>query len=142
MTSQKRIQIMKTICWIGVAADALWTIALVFPQVYGLLTGSHDLQFSFPMRMVMGIAASLMAGWTLLLAWTAINPVERRMVMALTALPVVAGLLVVALIGIVIGGNASSGWILVKCSFLSISMLWGYRSASLIAKENAYEISH
>jgi hypothetical protein len=82
-----------------------------------------------------------MAGWTLLLAWTAQKPVERRMVMALTAVPVVAGLLAVALIGVV-NGNTSTAWILVKCSFLSIAMLWGYHSANSIVKENNYEINH
>jgi len=141
MRSQKKIQLMKTICWIGVAADALWTIALVFPQFYGILTGKPDLQFDLPLRMALGIAGALMAGWTLLLAWTANNPVERRMIMALTAVPVVAGLFAVALTG-VINGNTSTTWILFKCGFLSIAMLWGYYLASSIAKENTYEINH
>ena len=141
MTSQKKIQIMKTICWIGVAADALWTIALVFPQFYGILTGKPDLQVDLSLRMALGIAGALMAGWTLLLAWTAKNPIERRVVMALTAVPVVAGLFAVALIGVV-NGSTSTAWILVKCAFLSIAMLWGYHSANSIAKENNYEINH
>jgi hypothetical protein len=141
MTSHKKIQIMKIICWIGVAADALWTIAFVFPQFYGILTSNPDLQVDFPLRMALGIAGSLMAGWTLLLAWTAKNPVDRRMVMALTAVPVVAGLFFVALIGVV-NGSISTAWILFKCGFLSIAMLWGYHSANSIAKENTYEINH
>jgi ribose/xylose/arabinose/galactoside ABC-type transport system permease subunit len=141
MTSQKKIQIMKTICWIGVVADAPWTIALVFPQFYGILTGKPDLEVDLSLRMALGIAGALMAGWTLLLAWTAKNPVERRVVMALTAVPVIAGLLAVALIG-VINGSTSTTWILVKCGFLSIAMLWGYHSANSIAKENTHEINH
>lgn len=141
MTPQIKIQMMKTICWVGVAADALWTIALVFPQLYGTLTGKPDLQVDLSLRMALGIAGALMAGWTLLLAWTAKKPVERRMVMALTAIPVVAGLLAVALTGVV-NGNTSTAWILVKCIFLCIAMLWGYHSANSIAKENLYEINH
>ncbi|MCP4671925.1 MAG: hypothetical protein GY857_11540, partial [Desulfobacula sp.] len=117
MTSYKKIQIMKTICWIGVAVDALWTIAFVFPQFYGTLTCKPDLQVDFTLRMALGIAGALMAGWTLLLAWTAKNPVERRMVMALTAVPVVAGLFAAALIGVV-NGSTSTEWILFKCGFL------------------------
>ena len=141
MTSQKKIQIMKTICWIGVAADTLWAIALVFPQFFGILIGKPDLQVDLSLRMALGIAGALMACWTLLLAWTAQKPVERRMVMALNAVPVVAGLLTVALIGVV-NGNTSTIWILVKCSFLSIAMLWGYHSANSIVKESNYEINH
>ena len=26
--------------WLGIAADALWAVALIFPQVFGDLTGS------------------------------------------------------------------------------------------------------
>jgi len=141
MTSQKKIQVMKTICWIGVAADALWTVALVFPQFYGILTGKPDLPVDLSLRMALGIAGALMAGWTLLLAWTAKNPVERRVDMALTAVPVIAGLLVVALIGVV-NGSTSTEWILVKLCFLGIAMLWGYHSANSIAKESINEINH
>jgi len=133
MTLHKKIQIIKTICWIGVAADALWTIALIFPQFYVILTNKPDLQIDLSLRMTLGIAGSLMAGWTLLLAWTAQNPVERRMVMALTVVPVVAGLFTIALTGVVMG-STSTVWILFKCVFLSIAMLWGYHSASSIAK--------
>ncbi len=132
---------MKTICWIGVAADALWTIALVFPPFYSLLTGNPDQHVDLSIQMARGIAGSLMAGWTLLLIWTAKNPVERRMVMLLTAVPVVAGLLTVTLIG-VFNGSTFTEWILLKCSFLAIAMLWGYDCAHSIAKENQYEINH
>ncbi len=141
MTSHKKIQIIKTLCWIGVAADVLWLIAFVLPQFFGILTSRPDLQVDFSLRIALGIAGALMAGWTLLLAWTAQKPVERRMVMALTAVPVLAGLFAVAVSGVV-NGNLSIIWILFKCGFLCIAMLWGYHSASSIAKENTYEISH
>ncbi|NNF99373.1 MAG: hypothetical protein HKM93_08345 [Desulfobacteraceae bacterium] len=141
MTSKKKIQIIKTICWFGVAADALWTIALVFPQLYVILAGKPDLQVDLSLRMGLGIAGALMAGWTMLLAWTANNPVERRVVMALTTIPVIAGLLAVALVGVV-NGSTSTAWILVKLCFLGNAMLWGYHSANSIAKENIYEINH
>lgn len=141
MTSKKKIQMMKAICWVGVAADALWTIALVFPQLYGILTGNPDLQVDLSQRMALGIAGSLMAGWTLLLAWTAKKPVERRVVMALTAIPVIAGLLIVALTGVV-NGNTSTTWIFVKLCFIGIAMLWAYHSANSISKESINENNH
>lgn len=137
MTSHQKIKIMKIICWIGVAVDAIWSIAFVFPQFYGILTGKPGLQVDLSLRMALGIAGALMAGWTLLLAWTAKNPVERRMVMALTAAPVIAGMIAVALTGLV-NGNTQNVWILFKCGFLCILMVWGYHAANSIAGEDAY----
>ena len=141
MTSQKKIRIIKIICWIGVAADALWAVAFVCPQFYGILTGRHHLPNDLSLRLAFGLAASLMAGWTLLLAWTAKNPVERRAVMAFTAVPVLVGLLTVMLIGLLNEG-ASTAWILIKCGILCIAMLWGYHTANTIAREESHEINH
>lgn len=42
----------------------------------------------------MRIAASLMAGWTILLIWGFISPIQRRDVLLITILPVVIGIIV------------------------------------------------
>lgn len=138
MTSQKKINLIKTICWVGVAADALWAVALLNPQLYGILTGHPDLQAGVDMRRAMGVAAALMTGWTVLLIWTAQKPIERRAVMVFTAVPVIAGLFAVAWIGLVDpsnGNNFTTIWILVKTGLLGIAMLWGYHAAGTIAGE-------
>ncbi len=132
-----KLRIVKSICWIGVAADALWAVALIHPQIYGLLTGKPLAPPDLDQRLVMGVAASLMTGWTLLLAWAAANPVERRAVMLLTAVPVIAGLTIVTAIGIV-NGHAANYWIMGKCLILMIAMLAGFH----MAKEASYEIDH
>lgn len=137
MTAPAKFCIVRSICWIGVAADALWAVALIHPQFYGLLTGKSLEPPNLDQRLVMGIAASLMAGWTLLLAWAAAKPVERRAVMLLTAVPVIAGLTIVAAIGMV-NGHAANHWIMGKCLFLGIAMLAGFH----MAKEANLEIDH
>ena len=133
MSNEKQITRLKTICWIGAVADAFWTIALLWPAVFVLVTGNADLNLDLSTRLVMGIAASLMAGWTCLLIWAANNPIERRAVLLFTAVPVVAGLIVVTLVGMMNGSSATI-WILVKCSILACAMLYGYHAANSIAK--------
>lgn len=134
MTAQSKLRVIRTVCWVGVAADALWSLALAYPLIYGFLIGRPHFHPDLPSRLAMGIGASLMFGWTLLLAWTARNPVERRAVMLLTALPVLAGLTIVTIIGYY-NGNAANIWILGKCVFLTTAMLTGYHMANTIAKE-------
>lgn len=141
MTAQSKFRAIRTVCWVGVAADALWFAALVYPQFYGILIGRPQFHPDLPSRLAMGVGASMMLGWTLLLAWTARNPIERRAVMLLTALPVLAGLSIVTIIGYY-NGNATNIWILVKCAFLTIAMLTGYHMANTIAKECADENYH
>ena len=137
MNEQTKIKSLRIICWIGVAADALWSVALVYPSLYGILTSQPQLQTDLPLRLTMGIGASLMMGWTLLLSWTAKNPVERKAVFLLTAFPVLFGLIIVTTTGL-INGNAANIWILVKCTILTVAMLTGYHIAKSITKESAY----
>ncbi|MDX2455494.1 hypothetical protein [Desulfosarcina sp.] len=141
MNNQTKIRVIRAICWMGVVADALWVVALVWPPLYTTLIGRDTLQPDLFMRLNMGIGASLMAGWMLLLAWTAGKPIERRAVMLLSVLPVIAGLSVVTIIGLV-EGNAGNIWILGKCIFLGVAMLSAYMLANTIAKETANEVNH
>jgi len=82
----------------------------------------------------MGIGGSLMTGWTFLLLWAVRKPIERRVVILLTAFPVVFGLFIVALIGF-LEGNSFYIWILIKCLILFISMVTSYMLAGKMAKE-------
>lgn len=141
MTVQTKIRAIQTVCWIGAAADALWSLALLSPRIYGILTARPHLQPDLFTRLTMAIGASVMLGWTLLLAWTAANPIERRAVMLITALPVLAGLLTIATIGF-LSGNTGNLWILGKCLLLTVAMLAGYHMAAAIAKEGISEIDH
>lgn len=133
---------MKIICWVGVAADALWTLALVWPKLFDFLTENNAMVEDLSVRLIAGIAASLMAGWTILLAWTAQKPIERRAVMLFTAIPVVTGLFSVSLIGNFFGQDSTSIWILVKTFGLFSAMMWAYITAGKIAKESTNEIHY
>ncbi len=125
-TRDKRLLfLIKAPYWMGIVADAAWTVGLVSPAVFGLMTGRPDFDPDLEYRLVMGIGASLMAGWTLLLLWAVRAPIERRAVILLTAFPVVFGMFVVALVGF-LDGNSSNVWILAKSVILFVSMSASY----------------
>ena len=95
----------------GAVADALVGVLILIPSRMG------ETEFTFPM----GLAASLMFGWTALLVWGSRAPMERRGVLLLTIVPVIAGL------------AASTAWALVAGVFpLSRAVVWAVVLLSLI----------
>ena len=92
---------------------------------FRFLTGQKNFNPDLQVRLIMGIGASLMAGWTLLLMWGVQKPKERRFVIFLTAFPVVFGLFIVTLISF-LNSNNSNLWILIKTAFLFVVMINSY----------------
>ncbi len=131
---KKKLFLIKIAYWLGIGADALWAVGLLFPQVFGMLTGRPDFNPDLQTRLIMGIGGILMTGWTFLLLWAVRKPVERRGVILLTAFPVVFGLFIVALIGF-LKGDTSNIWILIKNSILFISMINSYILAGKMDRE-------
>ena len=108
--------------WLGIGADALWAIGLLFPAVYRLLMGMPDFNPDFQITQIMRVGGILMAGWTVLLIWAVMKPIERRFVILITAIPVVFGLMLVSLMNITTGAPFST-WIFIKTIILFITML-------------------
>ena len=119
--------------WLGMAADALWAVALFVPDVFGTLTGNPHFDPDFDFRLTMAIGGVLMAGWTILLYWAVRDPVQRRFVILLTAFPVVFGFFTIALIQ-VLHGNSVQIWILIKTTVLFVSMIASYLLAGISAQ--------
>jgi len=78
---------------VGAITDGLAIIPMVFPRIGSSLFGGDFTRLGPEYRYAMGIGASLMAGWTALLFWGAINPIERRDILILTLFPVIAGII-------------------------------------------------
>ena len=131
---KKRLFLIKVAYWLGIGADAIWAVGLLFPQVFGILTGRPDFNPDLQTRLIMGMGGSLMTGWTFLLLWAVRKPIERRVVILLTAFPVVFGMFIVSLIGILYG-DTSAIWILIKTLILITSMIISYILADKMAKE-------
>ena len=120
----KKMFLIKFPYWLGIGADALWAVALLFPSVYGVLIGNTEYVPDFQTRQILSIAGTLMTGWTLLLLWAVRKPIERRVVILLT-LFVVLGLFIVGLNSLINGGYLPV-WIIVKSSVLMLFMATSY----------------
>ncbi len=123
-TGKGRIFFIKVTYWLGIVADALWSVALLFPAGFAILTGKSDFDPDIQVRLIMGMGGSLMIGWTILLIWAVRRPIERRFVILLTY-PVVLGMFIVSLVGY-LEGCTSSPWILIKTIILMIAMTTSY----------------
>ncbi len=77
---------------VGAITDGLAIIPMIFPRIGSALFGGDPSRLGAEYRYAMGIGASLMAGWTALLIWGAMDPIERRDILILTLVPVVAGI--------------------------------------------------
>jgi hypothetical protein len=78
--------------WTGAILDALTIVPMVSPPVGAAMFGLRDFHPGPDYRYAMGLAASLMLGWTCLLIWADRKPLARRGVLILTVVPVIAGL--------------------------------------------------
>ena len=92
------IRITKFAFLLGAVLDGFWAVALAFPSLYIVVTG-NSIVMTTPVRVVFIIAASLMFGWTFLLIWGYLKPVERRFILLLTAFPAVFGIFIGTLLG-------------------------------------------
>jgi hypothetical protein len=79
----------------GAFVDAIAAVGMAQPKLYGPTLRFHKRfrrtgpEFSYAMR----TGAPLMAGWTGLLMWADRKPLERRGVLLITVVPVIAGLM-------------------------------------------------
>jgi len=79
----------------GALVDAIAAIGMAVPRLYGPTLrfdqrfDRRGPEFAYAMR----TGAPLMAGWTILLLWADRRPLERRGVLQITVLPVIAGLM-------------------------------------------------
>ena len=77
---------------VGAITDGIAVIPMLSRRVGVALFGGDGSQNDATYRYAMGIGASLMTGWTLLLLWGAASPIERRGILLLTVFPVIAGI--------------------------------------------------
>ena len=141
MTNQSKMQAINIAYWLGIFADALWAVAFVFPPLYGVLTGASNFAPALDFRLAMGIGGSLMAGWTVLLFWAKQEPIQRRGVLLITVFPVIIGIFITTICGIIYGGS-SNYWLVGKVAVLTATSLSAYHMAGTIAEEATNEIDN
>jgi len=84
---------------VGAAADGLVALAMFSEMIIGHPSPLTHYDPDVPYRYAIGLAGSLMLGWTVLLLWADRKPLERRAVLPLTCL-VVIGLMATGAFGI------------------------------------------
>jgi len=130
---RNKLLVIKLAYWLGIVADAFWAAALSIPSLFGAFIGRPDFEPDFQTRLIMWIGAVLMTGWTLLLIWAVKKPIERRVIILVTAVPVVLGLFMIAVVDY-LNGNSFVQWIIIKCTILIFAMIASYVFSSKIAK--------
>ena len=88
----KAVRWLRVSYWAGAIADAFAAAIMLFPELGSVLYGRTDFTPTEDYRYAMGLGASLMVGWTVLLLWADRKPVERRGILLLTVFPVIVGL--------------------------------------------------
>ena len=128
---KRNVLLLRIGYWSGAVLDGLMVIPMLLPAIGGRLFGIDQFRPGTDYRYAMMVAASLMLGWTVLLIWADRRPVERKGVLLITAIPVVAGLMLAGLYGVATGlvkaGSMALTW-MIQCMLLAL-FLWAYFSA-------------
>ncbi len=100
---KRYILLLRVSYWLGAFIDTLVGFAMVFPQFFAAMEGFGSFDPGPDYVFAMGIGASLMFGWTVLLLWADRRPVERRDILLITIFPVIVGIYANRISGLVSG---------------------------------------
>jgi hypothetical protein len=75
--------------WIGIVADAVATLLLFLPTVANVILRPQPFEITPMYLYVSRVAGALMLGWTVLLFWAQLKPIERAGILLITLFPVV-----------------------------------------------------
>ena len=111
-----RLKWIRASYWIGAVVDAVMGVAMVYPPLLAKMLQLTEVPSSIEVRSALGMGAALMFGWTALLVWGSLQPVQRRGILLLTVVPVILGLALTTLYGYLAGYvpliGAISVWVL------------------------------
>jgi len=82
----------------GIIADAIATVLLFLPSVANAVLQPQPFEMSDVYLYVTRVAGALMMGWTVLLLWAVLRPIERSDILLITFVPVVTLLAVAAVL--------------------------------------------
>jgi len=126
---ENRVLLLRISFWVGAILDGIYALNMSFVWLIDSYEGIDPIKLirftSGPhSRYVWGIAAVLMFSWTLLLIWASRKPMERRDLILLTALPLIAGLLVDTFFAISINLVAWEDILLVQMIYICLIVLF------------------
>lgn len=80
--------------WTGAIIDFLATLQILSPAIFALTNKLSDFHPTMEYRYAMGMGASLMLGWTVILIWADRKPLERKGILLITVFPVIFGMVI------------------------------------------------
>ncbi len=86
--------------WTGAIIDAIAAVQMLSPSIFAFSNKLSNFQPAAEYRYAMGMGASLMIGWTVLLLWADRKPLERRGVLGITIFPVILGMILNEIVGV------------------------------------------
>ena len=93
------------ICFLtGAILDAFFVLPLMFPKLAGFIVGIDNYNPDTMTMYMMNVGAALMAGWTGILFWAAIKPIERKGIIPITIFPLLSGLIAAGIYFYISGG--------------------------------------
>ncbi len=84
--------------WIGIVADAAATLLLFSPTIANFALQPQPFEISATYLYVSRVGGALMLGWTVLLFWAQLKPIERADILLITLFPVVTLLALAAIL--------------------------------------------
>ena len=87
----------------GAVLDFINFILFLFPSAFLSLFGRDNVFITSELKVMFNVSASLMFAWTVLLIWGFLKPFERKGLLLITVLPVMAGLIYTTVNSTVIG---------------------------------------
>jgi len=126
-------KLLTTSYWIGIVADAAATVLLFSPTVADFALQPQPFEVSAAYLYVTRVAGALMLGWTVLLFWAQLKPIERADILLITLFPVVT---LLALAGVLVAKSDQISissllpmlglYVLIFCTFIP-SYVWAKR---------------
>ena len=92
MSETLLINLIRICFYLGAITDGLAFIVMLIPRIGTKLFGGNISRNNHDYRFSMGIGSSLMIGWTILLIWGSLKPIERSELLIITVFPVIAGI--------------------------------------------------
>ncbi len=96
----KKVKWLRASYWTGAVIDALAAVQMLSPNIFAVTNKLNDFHPAREYRYAMGMGASLMIGWTVLLLWADRKPLERKGVLGITIIPVIFGMIINEIIGV------------------------------------------
>ena len=95
---EKKIIFIRFTYWYGAILDLLVFLDMIISIIFEFSVTMTNVSTDVSYKYQTGTGAFLMLGWTILLIWADRNPIERKDVLLLTAIPVVVGIMVINII--------------------------------------------